>query len=68
MEVRFGSKMWEALREVFGGTFRSAGQGNHYRGKTDSPHARKRLLAKRKAEREHRKRVRRQLAGRKHVR
>jgi len=68
MELKWGSPLWEKLFDMFHNTRRPQGEGKHSRGARKSPYYRAQLKKRRKAERLHRRRVRRQAAGRKHVR
>lgn len=68
MKFDWGTPMYEKIMDALTKGAKPAGAGNHRMGKMPSPHARRRLLATRRVGRMTRKRVRRQLAGRKHRR
>ena len=68
MKLEWGSRFYERVMTIFGGRARPIGESKHAAGRHQSPDYRAQLKKKRKAEREHRKLVRRMKAGRKHRR
>jgi len=60
--------LYDRLKEIFKGSARPQGLGNHRFGKRPRANYRYHLKRKRKEGRDHRKLVRRMRAGRKHVR